>query len=335
MPRTPTIWFREQDGWYYTTFQGKQTKLSQDEKEAGRAFHQLHSVDPGEAAGGYRPSFRKLADQYLAFTKETKAERTYKHQKYFLQRFCDHVKTKRAAELKTGDVTGWILKEKTWGHNTQVTARGLVVACLNWAVEQGRLPYSPLAKMKVGQMYGRERILTKEEREKILAAVRHNDTFKLFLRFLEQTGARPYSEAAQITAEMIQWEESCIPLLKHKNARKGKKRCIYLTDEAKEILRKLCAKRPTGPLFRTRNDRAYNRSNIIGAFRRLEKRLGVATFNPYSFRHTYITEALERGLTADIVAELVGNTPKTVAKYYSHLESKKNTLREAARKAVG
>ena len=54
-----------------------------------------------------------------------------------------------------------------------------------------------------------------------------------------------------------------------------------------------------------------------------------------SYRHSFITEALEQGLTADIVAELVGNTPKTIAKYYSHLESKKNTLREAARRAVG
>src|SRR5262249_8480657 len=153
---------------------------------------------------------------------------------------------------------------------------------------------------------------------------------KLFLRFLEQTGARPYSEAAQIEAPMIDWDGSCIPLEKHKNARKGKKRTIYLSDEAKAILEDLCAKRPTGPLFCTRYGHAYNRSNLIGAFRRLEKRLGIERFNPYSYRHTYITEALERGLTADIVAELVGNTPRTIAKYYSHLESKKNTLREAA-----
>ena len=40
-------------------------------------------------------------------------------------------------------------------------------------------------------------------------------------------------------------------------------------------------------------------------------------------------------MTADIVAELVGNSPRTITKYYAHLESKKNTLREAARKAVG
>jgi integrase len=335
MPRVATIWQRGQDGWWYTTHNGEKVKLSKDKKEADNAFHLLKSQDVEVEKKGYRPSFRKLADEYLSFTQQTKSERTYTHQKYFLQRFCDQAKTKRAADLKPQDVTNWILGEKTWGHNTQVTARGLVVSCLNWGVEEGKLPYSPLARMKVGKMFGRERILTKEERETVLGAVKHNDTFKLFLRFLAQTGARPYSEVAQIEAHMIDWEEGTVPLLKHKNARKGKKRCLYLTEEAKSILRELCEKRPTGPLFRTRNGHAYNRSNIIGAFRRLEKRLGVAKFNPYSYRHSFITEALERGLTADIVAELVGNSPKTIAKYYTHLESKKNTLRDAARKAVG
>jgi hypothetical protein len=104
------------------------------------------------------------------------------------------------ADLKPGDVTTWCLKHKDrWGHNAQVTARSIVVACLNWAAEQGYLPFSPLARMKVGRMHGRERILTREGREKVLAAAR-NKTFRRFLLFLEQTGCRPYSEAAQITA---------------------------------------------------------------------------------------------------------------------------------------
>jgi hypothetical protein len=40
-------------------------------------------------------------------------------------------------------------------------------------------------------------------------------------------------------------------------------------------------------------------------------------------------------MSSDIVAELVGNTPKTISRYYSHLDQKKNTLRDAARLAVG
>src|SRR5947208_2318985 len=122
MPRKPSIWQREQNGWWYTTFQGEQVKLSLDEGEAQRAFHELHAKLPEEKPEGYRPTFRKLADLYLTFTQQTKSELTYGHQKYFLQSFCDHVKRKLAAELKPLDVTEWLLKRTTWGHNTQVTA---------------------------------------------------------------------------------------------------------------------------------------------------------------------------------------------------------------------
>ncbi len=336
MARQPSVWFREHDGYYYTTYRGKKVKLARTKREADKAFHTLLATADEPGPVGYRPTFRKLADLYLDFTQQTKHERTYQHQRHYLQSFCDCVGTKRAADLKPGDVTVWILKHKgRWGHNTQVTVRGLVVACLNWAVQEGHLPFSPLARMKVGQTHSRERILTKEERAKVLAAVRHNRTFELFLRFLEQTGCRPYSEAAQITADMIDWEAESITLVKHKNARKGKRRVIYLTPEAADVLRELCEVRPEGSLFRTRNGIPYNRSNVIKAFRRLEVKLNLERFNPYSYRHTYITDALERGLTADIVAELCGNSPSTVAKYYSHLESKKDTLREMARRAVG
>lgn len=41
MPRKPSIWFREQTGWYMTTHRGEQVKLSRDKKEAEKAFHSL------------------------------------------------------------------------------------------------------------------------------------------------------------------------------------------------------------------------------------------------------------------------------------------------------
>jgi hypothetical protein len=40
-------------------------------------------------------------------------------------------------------------------------------------------------------------------------------------------------------------------------------------------------------------------------------------------------------MSASIVAELVGNTARTIERYYSHIDQHKHTLREAARLAVG
>ena len=34
-------------------------------------------------------------------------------------------------------------------------------------------------------------------------------------------------------------------------------------------------------------------------------------------------------------AELVGNSPQSIAKFYSHLESKRDVMKEAARRAIG
>jgi len=188
--------------------------------------------------------------------------------------------------------------------------------------------------MKTVSFHRRERILTNEERQQIKGAVREK-VFRNLLTFLEQTGARPFSEAAQVTASMIDWQEGSITFEKHKNARKGKTRVIYLTPELTEMLREMAQKNPDGPLFVTRYGIPYNKGNVNQRIRRLETKLRIPRFNLYSYRHSYITDALERGLSSDIVAELVGNTPKTIAKYYSHLESKRNTLRDAARRAVG
>jgi hypothetical protein len=99
MPRQPTIWFREQDGWYYTTLNGVQTKLSKDPHEAEKAFHTLLAQEPDEQRKGYRPSFRKLADEYLEFTRRTKSVKTYEHQRDFLQSFCGHVKARPLGEM--------------------------------------------------------------------------------------------------------------------------------------------------------------------------------------------------------------------------------------------
>jgi integrase len=359
MARKPSVWFREATGWYMTTFRGEQVKLSTDKAEAERAFHALLAKEPEpETTSKFRPSFRKLADLFLAHAQQTKEPQTYELQRYFLQSFCDHVKKRLACDLKVADVTTWLLamngegKQKRklrgkemphgpteqtkvkWGHNSQVTGRAIVRACLNWGVDQGYLTHSPLGRLKAGSYHRRERILTPEERFEIKKHIR-DGMFSDFFFFLEQTGCRPFSEAAKITPEMIDWTESSITFTKHKNARKGKARTIYLTERVREMMRRRAAGRKPGELvFHTRNGEAFAGNNTVQRVRRFERLCGIPRFSLYALRHSYIVEALERGLSSDIIAELVGNTAKTISRYYNHLDQKKNTLREAARLAV-
>ena len=351
MARKSSIWFREQTGWYMTTHRGKQVKLSQDPKEAERAFHALLAQEePPEETGGLRPTFRKLADLFLTEAERTVSAERVKVQKVYLQSFCDHVGRKRAAELKVHHVTEWIhrhaaaghalkrgragvKKYPAWGPSTCTTARSVITACLNWAVGQGYITVNPLARLKRGSYARRERILTADEKRRIRgwlpAGVRE------FVYALEQTGARPFSELARVTAGMVDWQAASVTLKEHKNAKRGKKRVIYLTDGMKELLRGLSAEYPDGPLFRTRTGNAWNKGAVLKWVRRAEKALGIPRLSPYAWRHTYITECLAKGMSADIVAELVGNSPATIHRYYSHLDQKADALHAAARRAVG
>ncbi|MDR3635701.1 MAG: hypothetical protein P4L84_18000 [Isosphaeraceae bacterium] len=49
-----------------------------------------------------------------------------------------------------------------------------------------------------------------------------------------------------------------------------------------------------------------------------------------AFRHHWATNALARGVTLAIVAEMIGNSPEIVARVYSHLSDKKQLLLDAA-----
>ena len=237
-------------------------------------------------------------------------------------------------DVRVADVTDWLLNHPTWKHNSQVTARAIIRSCFNWAVEQSYLPHSPVARLKTGSYHRRDRILTSDERRRIRDSFRDAE-FRDYLYFLEQTGCRPFSEAGRLTAAMVDRAEGTITFPKHKTAKKGKTRVVYMTPEVAELVRRRCLERSDGPLFRTRNGKPYTNYNTAQRLRRAEARLGIPRFTLNAYRKSYITEALEKGLSSDLVAELCGNTSKTIGRYYNLLSEKKNTLREAARRAVG
>ena len=54
----------------------------------------------------------------------------------------------------------------------------------------------------------------------------------------------------------------------------------------------------------------------------------------YSYRHTYITDALQRGVAIATVAELVGTSVAMIQKHYGHLEQRGDHLSDAARRAI-
>lgn len=335
MPRKAAIWRRKQDGFFYVTIRKKKIRLSKDKKEAQQAFHTLLSKerDPLEKAG-LSPTFKRLADLFLDEGLRTKAVGTYAVQQNYLQLFCNFIGTKRAGEVKVHHVTEWLHTHEAWSESTRTTARSILRACMNWGVQQGYLREHPLAKLKRGEYTNRKRTLTADERQKILKATEGVGDIHDFLFAIIQTGARPFSELAKITADMIDWQTKTIVYQEHKNAKKGKRRTIYLTDAMVDMLRRRSKAIPEGLLFKTKYGNPWSAQNTAKWTKKLAIDLKLKPFSVYAIRHSIITDSLVSGMTSDIVAELMGNSPTTIARNYSHLECHPAAMRAAAERAA-
>ena len=116
---------------------------------------------------------------------------------------------------------------------------------------------------------------------------------------------RPFSEAATITADMVDWREQFIHFERHKNARMGKSRTVYCPPELMAMLRRLAERHPAGSLFRNRDGEPWRRQIAFARLAAIRKPAGLRPFSMYAFRHSYISDAIERGVPAPTIAEVV------------------------------
>lgn len=220
-----------------------------------------------------------------------------------------------------------------WNESTACTARTSILACLNWAVAQGYVDSHPLTKLKRGSHRHRERYVTPEERKRIREFVKPD--FADFLTALELTGARPFSELSTLTAAAIYWTATTVTLVEHKNSGKGKSRTSYVSPALAVLLKRKSEEYPTGPLFRNCWGTAWRSHDATRRMHCATKKLGILRVIPYDYRHSFITDALAKGLSANLIGELVGNSPIVIARNYSHLHQQPATMLEAAARAAG
>ncbi|MFO0847868.1 MAG: tyrosine-type recombinase/integrase [Gemmataceae bacterium] len=335
MARKPGVWFRKQTGWYMTTVGGEQVKLSRDKKEAEKAFHQLMADRPAESAedGGPRPSLRHLVGLYLDEAKATKGAETYQVQRRYLVGFCEFVGNKKAPDVRVPHVKDWLAAHLKWGPSTRALAISTLIALFNWAVTEQRLAASPIKGVKRGKFKRREQIIPPDHRAKIFAAC--GPELKDFLTLCSLTGARPFSELGRLTAEKVDFANGLIPLPEHKTAKKtNRPRIIVLVPEALAILRRLADKHPTGLLLRSPKIGQWRRQVVSRALKRAAARAGVPGYLPYDLRRTFITEGLAKGLSANMMAQLAGNSPQIISKFYDSLHLRIDALKAAAAKVV-
>lgn len=341
MARKP--FFRAFDGWWYAQVRfgakRKQIKLvrgKENEQEAYRAFCRVVADHEGDAPAPQAMTVAAVCDLFLDHSQKHHAPDTYSLYRYYLQDFCETHGRRMAVDTKPFHVTRWLDAHPTW-KGSRANAIEAVKRAFGWATGEGLLTKNPVQTVKKPAKGRRTRVLTQEEREMILAAIR-DEPFRQFVRAMQETGCRP-SEVARVTAADVNLDAGVWVLAQHKTAKKtNRPRVVYLTPAMVELTHALVARNPEGPLFRgPRGNRPFSRNNIRCRFRRLREKLpALAGVVAYSYRHTFATEALTNGVGIAQVAELMGHTStEMVSSVYGHLAERLGHMREAAKKATG
>lgn len=327
-------WWREAKQAWYVTLGGKQVRLAKDKAEAFKRWHTLLAGVAKHPQPECDVTVSKLYAAYLEDHKNHVTPATHRTAVAFLKAFVEHFGKASSGRLQRVDVEKFLQRQSAWAASSKHEAGIRVIALFNWAVRCGMLPKNPLAGLRKPRAVSRgtSALIDAATHEKLLQAA--PPYLQDVLRVLHDTGCRP-GELCAVTAAAFDPGLCCWLLASHKTAHTtGKPRVIWLTAAASDICRRLAAKHPTGPLFRTPRNLPWDACYLARNFRNLRKRLNLPdTLTLYGYRHTFATDALANGVPDAHVAELLGHCGTVMLhKHYSHLLPRNAALKAALAK---
>jgi integrase len=341
------VWHRKHDNWWYATVseagRQKQLKLHKGPdtpSERSKAEQQLilqladRLQSEPEAPALHWVTVGHVVTGFLAHSARDHDTTTYEWYRRLIQGFGERYTGLKVNLLRKKHVVAYV-KAKYTNPTSQNKCVGAIKRAFNWAVEEEHIPRNPVAHVRKPRCQARDRVLEPGERALILSSIR-DDAFREFCTALFLTGCRP-GEVAKVTAANVDAANGVWVLPEHKTAKKtGKPRVVYLTQEMAELSNRLVAEHPDGPLFLNRRGRRWRKDAIRLRFQRLRKKCpqlgGVVA---YTARHSYATDALERGVPDADVAALMGHTGTAVLHtWYSKLSQRRQHLRAAATRAT-
>lgn len=232
--------------------------------------------------------------------------------------------SKDMAKLTTQAIEQWHLKLRSKTPTQANRALSAIQAVLKLAVRWGHLPSNPALGIDRAREKARERYLTKDERERFLAATGAlSPEQRAFLLVLYYTGARP-GELLAAT-----WNDVCPTHIEVRDGKTGR-RDIYLNDKAKAAL---AAYRPhiwcdvddLGFATTARTSRLFPFSDYRGLWGKVKSEAGLQDVRLYDLRHTFASACLSAGLNLETVSQLLGHSNPMTTRRYTHLQRETGT----------
>jgi len=191
---------------------------------------------------------------------------------------------------------------------------------LSYGVKEcGWLSANPMLRVsKLKESKGRDRILSKEECEKLLNACRQSNSPFLFTAVILaiSTGMRQ-GEILKLTWDNVNIEEGIISLRETKN---GYPRSIPLVGSALNEIKKIFQNRNPHNPFVFPSKKRFGEISIRKPWEAALKKAGIENFRFHDLRHTFATFAAKSGASNLELATVMGHRSLSMLSRYTHMD---------------
>jgi integrase len=351
--RHGSAWYWKQtDCWYFTprgtkkrealrdgqgrTIRGKENKQQAQLALARIRLKQGLSLNPAEAGASAGPEIwtvARVASEYIQYCDRAVAgNRMHPDYRvgavYYLNELCRYCGALTTTELKCGDVAAWVESRPSWrSPATRSNVISMILAAFNLADREHSVR-SPLKGLKKPGHRPRLQSISPVDEQAIYGAT--DKAFRDFLFAAIHTGLRPFCELAKLTAAHV--EETPRGMMWRIYSSKTKKtRRIPVRSEVAALTRRLLKSAPAAsglPLFRNTRGKPWIKVTGVGRFLAIKHELGWigsdsrSRFSCYACRHTFAHRMLSGywnggvGCSIEVLAELIGDTPKVAFDHY-------------------
>ncbi len=340
---------KNRPGYYanlYVTVRGRTTrqtvKLCNIEEGLEEANKQLRRllVQAEDGKLGNDPQVAGLINAFLDFSEENNAKRTYGFYRSYLTHFLERNSAYRTVSRFDGsDIDKW-LRDDYAEHSpvARHNAARSILRVFNWAKKERLIVTHNLdgyKKPSPESSSGRKKVLSDKKVEKLFERMRaeNDEPFLTLATLLRNTLCRP-TEIRLVEARWFDREDRCFCFPSDRrtlrragiDSQKLVGRTIYLDDESYELTLKAALVHPEGKLFRPARSDQWQTRNLCRRFKRYSRLLGFH-IHAYMFRHTGITNAIDRGVHPRQIQEIAGWKSGNMLNVYGHPEQRPDLLR--------
>jgi integrase len=309
-----TIDYRNEDGKRIqkaildaTTFDQALFALQQ---EVSKGFQVRHGQRPRREAG-----FQEFAEIFLNDCMIT-SRRNFRSDRYRLETLKEFFKDTDLRQITPLMIERFRkLRLEKWGNSKSTTNRylALLKRLLNVAIQEGLCEQNPVKAVKLFSESDtlKERILTPEEEERLLAA--SSGHLRPILITALNTGARS-TEILSLTWDRVNLEEREIRFERCKN---GRLRHVPMNEILFKTLTAWKSGNGQNPyVFADRNGRPFKR--VEKSFATARKRAGISGFRFHDTRHTFASRLIQRGCDLSTAQALLGHSRLATLQRYLH-----------------